>query len=70
MDFEPRAGLQVPLLLRLKEGRAALVKAIDSGNTDLVHMVMQHLREHMPLGEFLVLEMFYFITDFTIKSKN
>jgi hypothetical protein len=54
MDFEPRAGLQVPLLLRLNEGRTALVKAIDSGNTDLVHLVMQHLREHMTLGEFLV----------------
>jgi hypothetical protein len=55
MDYEPRASLQVPLLLRLGEDRPALVKAIESGDTDLVYTVLLHLRENMPLGEFQVL---------------
>ncbi|XP_049834347.1 vacuolar protein sorting-associated protein 16 homolog [Schistocerca gregaria] len=52
MDYEPRANLQVPLLLRLGEVKPALVKAIESGDTDLVFTVLLHLRENMPLGEF------------------
>lgn len=52
MDYECSASLQVPLLLRLGEDRPALVKAIESGNTDLVYTVLLHLRENMPLGEF------------------
>ncbi|KAJ9598585.1 hypothetical protein L9F63_010714 [Diploptera punctata] len=52
MDYEPKASLQVPLLLRLGEDRPALVKAIESGDTDLVYTVLLHLRENMPLGEF------------------
>ncbi|XP_069702504.1 vacuolar protein sorting-associated protein 16 homolog [Periplaneta americana] len=52
MDYEPSASLQVPLLLRLGEDRPALVKAIESGDTDLVYTVLLHLRENMPLGEF------------------
>lgn len=55
MDYEPSASLQVPLLLRLGEDRPALVKAIESGDTDLVYTVLLHLRENMPLGEFQVL---------------
>jgi vacuolar protein sorting-associated protein 16 len=54
MDFEPCAFRQVQLLLRLNEGKTALVKAIDSGDTDLVHIVIQHLKEHMSLSDFLV----------------
>jgi hypothetical protein len=54
MDYECSANLQVPLLLRLGEDRPALVKAIESGNTDLVYTVLLHLRENMPLGEFQV----------------
>ncbi|KAJ8898107.1 hypothetical protein PR048_003467 [Dryococelus australis] len=52
IDYEPRASLQVPLLLKLGEDRPALVKAIDSGNTDLVYMVLLHLRDNMPMAEF------------------
>ncbi|XP_065335778.1 vacuolar protein sorting-associated protein 16 homolog isoform X2 [Cloeon dipterum] len=59
MDFEPCAKRQVHLLLRLNEGKAALVKAIDSGNTDLVHIVIQHLKVHMSLSDFL-----YYIREF------
>jgi vacuolar protein sorting-associated protein 16 len=35
LDHEPRAGEQVPLLLSMKEDKLALVKAVDSGDTDL-----------------------------------
>lgn len=52
LDYEPRATLQVPLLLHLGQDRVALVKAIESGNTDLVYTVLLHLRENMPLGKF------------------
>ncbi|XP_043465460.1 vacuolar protein sorting-associated protein 16 homolog [Leptopilina heterotoma] len=52
IDYEPRAQLQVPLLLRLGEEKAALNKAVESGNTDLVYTVILHLREHMSLRDF------------------
>lgn len=52
IDYEPRAHLQVPLLLTLGEERAALRKAVESGNTDLVYTVILHLRENMTLGDF------------------
>ncbi|ELU41202.1 vacuolar assembling/sorting protein VPS16 [Rhizoctonia solani AG-1 IA] len=35
LDHEPRPGEQVPLLLQMKEERLALIKAVDSGDTDL-----------------------------------
>ena len=35
LDFEPLPGDQVPLLLEMKEDRIALVKAVNSGDTDL-----------------------------------
>ncbi|KAG8725757.1 hypothetical protein FRC11_001556, partial [Ceratobasidium sp. 423] len=35
LDYEPRPGEQVPLLLQMKEERLALIKAVDSGDTDL-----------------------------------
>lgn len=54
IDYEPRAHQQVPLLLTLGEERAALHKAVDSGNTDLVYTVILHLRENMTLGDFQV----------------
>nr|XP_018902383.1 PREDICTED: vacuolar protein sorting-associated protein 16 homolog [Bemisia tabaci] len=47
LDYEPRASLQVPLLLRLGQDRTALQKAISSGNTDLVYTVLLHLRDNM-----------------------
>jgi len=54
IDYEPRAHQQVPLLLTLGEERAALHKAVESGNTDLVYTVILHLRENMTLGDFQV----------------
>ncbi|CAL7934755.1 unnamed protein product [Xylocopa violacea] len=52
IDYEPRAYQQVPLLLTLGEESAALRKAVESGNTDLVYTVILHLRENMPLSDF------------------
>ncbi|XP_076239321.1 vacuolar protein sorting 16 isoform X2 [Calliopsis andreniformis] len=54
IDYEPRAHLQVPLLLTLGEERAALRKAVESGNTDLVYTVILHLRENMTLSDFQI----------------
>lgn len=45
-------ALQVPLLLRLGQQKPALIRALDSGNTDLVHTVMLKMRETMPLADF------------------
>lgn len=52
LDYEPQPTLQVPLLLRLGQSKSALIRALDSGNTDLVHTVILSLRETMPLGDF------------------
>ena len=35
LDHESKASDQVPLLLTMKEDRLALVKAVDSGDSDL-----------------------------------
>ena len=35
MDYEPRAADQVPLLISMEEDEMALMKAIESGDTDL-----------------------------------
>ncbi|KAI6095558.1 vacuolar assembling sorting protein VPS16 [Pisolithus croceorrhizus] len=52
LDHEPRASNQVPLLLTMKEDRLALLKAVDSGDTDLVYRVLLHLHKHLSLGDF------------------
>ncbi|VEN47400.1 unnamed protein product [Callosobruchus maculatus] len=52
LDYEPKASKQVKLLLELEENTPALVKAIESGDTDLIHMVIIKLRDKMPLGDF------------------
>eukprot|EP00698_Gefionella_okellyi_P023700 TRINITY_DN8167_c0_g1_i1.p1 TRINITY_DN8167_c0_g1~~TRINITY_DN8167_c0_g1_i1.p1 ORF type:complete len:850 (-),score=211.21 TRINITY_DN8167_c0_g1_i1:1962-4364(-) len=44
LENEPRAADQVPLLLTMHEDELALVKAIESGDTDLVQMVLTRLR--------------------------
>lgn len=35
LEYEPRSGEQVPLLLKMKRSKLALNKAIESGDTDL-----------------------------------
>ncbi|KAI8391556.1 Vps16, C-terminal region-domain-containing protein [Radiomyces spectabilis] len=52
LDYEPRAADQVPLLMSMQEDETALVKAIESGDTDLVYLVIFHLKRKLPLGEF------------------
>lgn len=55
LDHETRASDQVPLLLTMKEDKLALVKAVDSGDTDLVYHVLLHLHKRLPLGSFFKL---------------
>ena len=50
LEFEPRAADKVPLLLKMREVDIALAKAIDSGDTDLVYLVLLHLKRTM-VGE-------------------
>ncbi|KAF8966570.1 vacuolar assembling/sorting protein VPS16 [Flammula alnicola] len=52
LDHEPKGSDQVPLLLDMKEDKLALVKAVDSGDTDLVYHVLLHLHKRLPLGSF------------------
>lgn len=52
LDYEPRAGKQVPLLLNMEEDEVALDKAIESGDDDLVNYVLLHLKGKLPLASF------------------
>lgn len=52
IDYEPRAQLQVPLLLRLGVEQQALNKAVESGNTDLVYTVILYFQKNMTLANF------------------
>nr|CAG4640641.1 EOG090X01BU [Eulimnadia texana] len=52
LDFEPRASEQIPLLLQLEQERQALVKAVDSGDSDLIYSVLVALKEKHKLAEF------------------
>lgn len=54
LDHESKASEQVQLLLKLDENKPALLKAIESGDTDLVYMVILRLRDNMPLADFKV----------------
>ncbi|KAF2434104.1 vacuolar protein sorting-associated protein 16 [Tothia fuscella] len=52
LNYEPRAGKQVPLLLSMQEDVIALDKAIESGDTDLVYYVLLSLKKKLPLATF------------------
>ncbi|KAI9837217.1 MAG: hypothetical protein M1819_000291 [Sarea resinae] len=52
LNYEPRAGKQVPLLLSMEEDEIALDKAIESGDTDMVLFVLLHLKKKLPLASF------------------
>ena len=52
LNYEPRAGKQVPLLLNMKEDMIALDKAIESGDTDLMFHVLLQLKKQLPLASF------------------
>jgi hypothetical protein len=52
LNYEPRAGKQVPLLLSMDQDEIALDKAIESGDTDLIYIVLLHLKSKPPLASF------------------
>eukprot|EP00257_Ricinus_communis_P020163 XP_015579335.1 protein VACUOLELESS1 isoform X1 [Ricinus communis] len=52
VDYEPRSSKQVPLLLSIGEEDTALMKAIESGDTDLVYLVLFHIWQKRPALEF------------------
>ena len=49
--FNPCSAAQVPLLLQMGEPEQALVKAIDSGDTNLAHMVLIQLQDRGSLDQ-------------------
>ncbi|XP_041994658.1 protein VACUOLELESS1-like [Salvia splendens] len=52
VEHEPRSSKQIPLLLSIGEENSALVKATESGDTDLVYLVMFHIWKKRPPLEF------------------
>lgn len=52
LELELNQSLQVPLLLKLNENKKALLAATQSGDTDLVYMVLMQLKETTPLAKF------------------
>lgn len=52
LNYEPRPGKQVPLLLNMEEDEIALEKAIESGVSDLILFVLLQLRKKLPLDSF------------------
>ncbi|XP_036101584.1 vacuolar protein sorting-associated protein 16 homolog isoform X3 [Molossus molossus] len=54
LEYEPRSGEQVPLLLKMKRSKLALTKAIESGDTDLVFTVLLHLKNELNRGDFFM----------------
>ncbi|BGP16136.1 hypothetical protein JCM10213_006070 [Rhodosporidiobolus nylandii] len=51
LDKEPRRARQVPLLVRMGEGEAALRVAVEGGDLDLVFTVFLSLRRTLPPGD-------------------
>lgn len=45
LKLEPMSGEQVPLLLKMKKYETALERAIDSGETDLVYLVLLEMKQ-------------------------
>lgn len=52
LELEPNQSFQVPLLLKLNENKKALLAATQSGDTDLIYMVLMQLKETTPLSKF------------------
>lgn len=55
LGFEPRAAAQVELLLDMHEDEAALKKALESGDTDLMYHVLIRFRKKYSIQKFLEL---------------
>lgn len=54
IEYECRAKEQVLVLMRLDEAQTALRRALQSGDTDLIFTVLDHLRQKLPSGDFLM----------------
>ncbi|XP_048390970.1 vacuolar protein sorting-associated protein 16 homolog [Stegostoma tigrinum] len=54
LEYEPKSGEQVPLLLKMKRSQLALLKAIESGDSDLVYTVVTYLKNEMNRGDFFM----------------
>ncbi|XAR49507.1 hypothetical protein NMG60_11032733 [Bertholletia excelsa] len=52
IEHEPRSFKQVPLLLSIGEEDVALTKATESGDCDLVYLVLYHIWQKRPALEF------------------
>ncbi|KAL7029066.1 hypothetical protein ACKWTF_006087 [Chironomus riparius] len=52
LELEPNQSLKVPLLLKLGENRKALIAATQSGDSDLIYMVLMQLKDTTPLSKF------------------
>ena len=52
LNYEPRAGMQVPLLMSMEEDEIALDKAVESGDPDLIFFVLLQLKKQLPLATF------------------
>ncbi|KAJ8753400.1 hypothetical protein K2173_019799 [Erythroxylum novogranatense] len=52
VEHEPRSSKQIPLLLSIGEEDVALMKATESGDTDLVYLVLFHIWQKRPALEF------------------
>lgn len=52
LELEPNPCLQVPLLLKLNENKKALLAATQSGDTDLIYLVLMHLKDTTTLSKF------------------
>ncbi|GER53384.1 vacuolar protein sorting-associated protein [Striga asiatica] len=57
VEHEPRSSKQIPLLLSIGEEDTALIKATESGDTDLVYLVMFHMwHKRVPLEFFATIQ--------------
>uniref|UniRef100_A0A8C6XVC9 Vacuolar protein sorting-associated protein 16 homolog n=1 Tax=Naja naja TaxID=35670 RepID=A0A8C6XVC9_NAJNA len=54
LEYEPRPGKQVPLLLTMKKSHLALSRAIESGDSDLVYTVISRLKDELGRGDFFM----------------
>lgn len=54
LDHEVYVEKQVSLLLTLDQGQSALIKAIESGDTDLVYAVIIDIQSKTSLSKFQV----------------
>ena len=52
LEQEPNAKQQVPLLIKINQDELALVKALESGDTDLAYHVLLLMHRKLPTGEF------------------